>query len=115
MKKIENYIVLSIVFLSCLFTLQQFYMGFKETESPDSIYNLWALIFMVLIATWCQKDAQGKNWPFEYGYFVFLFWPVVLPYYLIKTRGLEGFIMFIGFGALSVVPNIAWIIGYQYS
>ena len=115
MDKLPKYIALLIIAFSCLFSVQQFYMGLNETESLDSIYNLWLFVFVILIAYWCDKDSVGKNWPFEFSFFVYLFWPVALPYYLFKTRGVDGLIMFIGFTALYVTPNIMWLIGYQYS
>ena len=115
MEKLTKYIVLTLILISLLLSLQQFYIGLNEVESKGNIYTLWNIAFIVLVAFWCDKDRLGKNWPFEFGYFVYLFWPVVLPYYLFKTRSVDGLVMFIGFVALYLMPNIMWYLGYQYS
>mgnify|MGYP000099465131 CR=1 FL=1 len=115
MENYSKYLAVTIIAICLVFSTQQFYMGLHETESPDSLYNFWAVIFTVLIAWWCDKDREGKSWPFEFGYFVFIFWPVILPFYLFKTRGVDGLVMFAGFCAMYISPNITWLVGYQYS
>ncbi|RDE19549.1 hypothetical protein DV711_11710 [Motiliproteus coralliicola] len=115
MEKAPKYLAITIIGLSLIFAAQQFYMGLHEIESTDSIYTLWMCLFTVLIAMWCDRDKTGKGWPYEYGFFMFIFWPLVLPYYLAKTRGLDGLVMFFGFGALYALPGLTWYMGYQYS
>ena len=115
MEKLPKYIAVTLILMSLLLSARQFYLGLSEIGPTDNIYAIWLVVFVVLIAFWCDKDRVGKNWPFEFGYFVYLFWPAVLPYYLFKTRGVDGLVMYVGFVALYVMPNIMWILGYQYS
>lgn len=115
MDKLSKFVALIILSISLIFSVEQFYMGLNEVESPDRLYTIWTILFAVLIALWSDKDRVGRDWPFEYGFFVYLFWPVVLPYYLFKTRGVDGLVMFFGFSTLYVAPNVMWLIGYQYS
>lgn len=115
MEKATTYLSVTIIVLSLVFSAQQFYMGLHEIESTDSLYMLWMYLFTVLIAMWCDRDKIGRGWPYEYGFFMFIFWPFVLPYYLVKTRALDGLVMFVGFVAFYLLPDLTWYIGYQYS
>ncbi len=68
--------------------------------------------FAIIVALWARNDvrARGESKPFEYAFFVFLLWPVVLPYHLIKNRGIDGLVMFIGFLAIFELPHfLAWM------
>lgn len=45
------------------------------------------------------KEPQHREFdaPFEFGAFMYFAWPIVLPYYLVKTQGVEGLVLFMGF------------------
>jgi hypothetical protein len=51
---------------------------------------------------WIHSDylRLGVREPLDLGWFVFLTWPLALPYHLIKTRGLRGLFILAGFTAL---------------
>jgi len=117
MERIQKYIVLTIIVLSAMLTVEQWYMGSKDIETSDSIFYLWTFMFSIIIGLWAQKDNNGVkfNKPFEFGVFVYFAWPIILPYYLFKTRGLEGMIIFIGFIALYAFPDLAWLVGWSYA
>ncbi len=115
MNKQSNLIALTIVLISILFSTQQFYMGITDRESSDNIFTLWMVLFIVLISMWCQKDQSEGEASSNIGFMAFLFWPIVLPYYLLKTRGVEGAVTFVGFTTLYISPNVSWLIGYQFS
>ncbi len=40
------------------------------------------------LAMWIHEDSRKTHyWPFShYGFFLFAFWPIAVPHYLIKTR-----------------------------
>jgi hypothetical protein len=69
------------------------------------------------VALWANNDARirGEQKPFEYSFFIFLLWPVALPYHLIKNRGIDGLVMFIGFLALHELPSVAALFAYTYA
>ena len=50
---------------------------------------LWAFEFQLVLALWIRADrrARGFSVPFEFDTFVFFAWPLVLPHYLLRTRG----------------------------
>ena len=70
---------------------------------------IWDLVYFSTIALWTQNDARTRKLyqPYEFGYFVFLFWPLILPYQLVKTRGMEGLMRYLGFISLYFIPPVA--------
>jgi hypothetical protein len=58
---------------------------------------------------WAAIDRRSRSFsvPFEFDAFVFFAWVVVVPYYLLKTRGTRGLIGAIGFWALAITPTVA--------
>jgi hypothetical protein len=44
--------------------------------------------------------------PFEFDAFVFFGWPVVVPYYLYRTRGGRGLIVTAAVYTLYVIPEV---------
>ena len=62
---------------------------------------LRALMFLWIIGWWLQRDSRKRNvkWILDMGMFLYIAWPIIMPYYLFKTRGIKGFlpvILFIG-------------------
>ena len=92
-------------------------MSTQGSGSSTSTMMLWTFIFAVLVALWAQTDAESshKEIPFEYSFFVFLFWPPMLAYYLIKTRGFRGCLMFLGFLTLYSMPFVVGLLGRVFS
>lgn len=47
---------------------------------------------MLAVILWLQKDATrtGVGAVHDWGYFLLLGWPIVIPWYAFKTRGRAG-------------------------
>ena len=61
-----------------------------EPSEPFEVY--WHLLLGLVAAWWVERDSARtgiRPW-FEYSAFVFLAWPIMLPHYLIRTRGFTG-------------------------
>jgi hypothetical protein len=116
MKKIQEYIIVTLFLLSILYSVVQVAVNLKEEVVSDRSDILWGFIFIILVAIWVQKDAQAskKQYPFEYGYFAYLLWPIVVPYHLISTRGSEGALQLMGFFMLYSAPFISGLVAYVY-
>jgi len=86
-------------------------MHLYGSESSTTTITLWTIIFAILVALWAQEDAESshKEIPFEYSFLVFLLWPLMLAYYLIKSQGLLGCLKFLGFLFIYLMP---FIIGF---
>ena len=79
---------------------------------PEAAELLRGFEFQTLLAIWVRMDRRrGKvSLPFEFDAFVFFGWPVVVPYYLYRTRGGRGVIITAAIYTLYVVPEVISVI-----
>ena len=75
--------------------------------------RLWIGLAVVL---WVAHDMRVRNcdpW-FEYTAFVFIAWPVMLPHYLIRSRGRQGvklaLVFYVPIVALAVLYGVVQLI-----
>jgi hypothetical protein len=115
-KTIQNTIVIGVFTISIMYGFLAIITVLKEQNLSEYTDFLWSVVFALLIALWTSNDAKSKDLyiPYEYSYFAFIFWPFVLPYHLIKTRGTEGFLMFLGVLVLYFLPFISGLITWAY-
>ena len=75
---------------------------------PEATALLWSFEFQILLAIWVRMDRRRRNvsLPFEFDAFVFFGWPVVVPYYLYRTRGWRGLIVIAAVYMLYVTPEV---------
>jgi len=64
----------------------------RGMEVPGALVLLGYLAFTSLLGYWVQKDTgrSGVWHVFDLGFLMYLLWPVMVPYYLLKTRGAKG-------------------------
>ena len=67
---------------------------------------------LIAVIIWLQKDARrtGIGAVQDWGYFLLLAWPVVIPWYAFKTRGREGWRLAAGLLGLIGAAYITWIL-----
>ncbi|HBB86511.1 MAG TPA: hypothetical protein DC047_02720 [Blastocatellia bacterium] len=86
------------------------YLG-QQIEAPG-LYRLlnWAAQFWIM-AWWLRTDSQkrGIGWVYDMGLFLYIAWPLVMPYYLVKTRGAKGFLVILGFIGACVGATVVGI------
>ncbi len=116
-KKIQSWIIFGLLIISVSYTVVAAITAFKGGMLSERTGVLWIICFAMLVALWAKNDAKarGERKPFEYSYFVFLLWPAVLPYHLIKSRGIDGLVMFIGFLAIHELPSMVTVVAYVYA
>ena len=87
------------------------YTGEWTSYWTDFFYT-FSVIF--LIAWWVKDDMSKQKFygPYEFPAFVYFGLPVVLPYYLIKTRGWKGILNAVGFFTLIMAPYLLAVIIY---
>lgn len=60
--------------------------------SPSGSFSLisYFLLFW-LIGYWFIRDNKNQKieWIHDMGFFLYIFWPIFIPYYLFRTRGLK--------------------------
>jgi hypothetical protein len=71
----------------------------QPSPAVELLFSAGPLLAVVL---WLQKDAQRTRAPavLDWGYFLLLGWPVVIPWYAFKTRGHGGWRLTAGLFAL---------------
>jgi hypothetical protein len=89
----------------------------KDSEVSDVAQSLWSLAFVFLIIMWVFGDAKERKFhkPFDFGFIIYVFWPILFPWYLVNTRGHEGILIFLGFIMLWIAPLLSGIIAYAYA
>lgn len=80
-----------------------------ELEPPELFTLLYALGFLWAVGWWLRSDSRGRGvgWPLDTGLFLYIAWPVILPYYLLKTRGLKGLLVILLFAGVYVGALLA--------
>jgi len=116
MKKASSLSIYVLLVLSALLCVVQVLLNLKEQELSLSTETTWDAIFLIITIFWAYYDAERKDFerPFDFGLFIYVFWPVAFPWYLIKTRGIEGSILFLGFIALWLAPWFSGLVAYVY-
>lgn len=99
-----------LISLSVLMGVYEAFLYYKDIELTKSLYTVWALIFIILLALWVSEDSKKHKdiyKPYEFGFLVFIFYIPYMPYYLIKTRGwllgigyLVGFLLLFNIGLI---------------
>jgi hypothetical protein len=72
--------------------------------------RVWFLSFSILVTLWAYNDRNNHRGqePRDYPYFLmFLFWPVVLLYHLMRSRHLKGLAIYLAFLATYLAPYLA--------
>ena len=59
---------------------------------PGSSVLVQYVVLFCLMGCWLERDSHekraGRVW--DMGFFLSIAWPVIIPYHLIKTRGIKG-------------------------
>src|SRR5690606_12043216 len=62
----------------------------NDSDWSDRTYTLWNFVVSVLFAVWAVKDQEERGSKYlDLGYIYFFAWPIVLPLYLARSRGIE--------------------------
>ena len=83
-------------------------VGEPRTYSAGTdLISSWALALVA--STWVLRDAhkRGRQLLYDYGMFVFFFWPIVAPVYLFQTRGARAFITLLCFIGIWVLVALS--------
>jgi hypothetical protein len=85
-------------------------------EPSDSILFYVQLVPTMAVVLWVVQDARQRQIiaVHDLGFFMFIFWPVVVPWYCFKSRGARGWLLLVRLLALILSPwltglGVAWI------
>jgi hypothetical protein len=95
--------------LSTISTLGLSFLAMRHREPSGLTHALWTWGFGLILACWIRTDAPAYGYlrSFDFDSFVFFGWPLVVPYYLYRTRHARGIIPGFGIYALYFVPELA--------
>jgi hypothetical protein len=116
MKRNKNIYIYTLIILAFCKSIIEILLNLKEMEVSQTTNTIWGGIFILLSILWVYYDADRPDFkkPFDFGFIVYVFWPIALPWYLITTRGLEGILIFFGFISLWLGPWLAGLVAYVY-
>jgi hypothetical protein len=84
-----------VVITQCVYGL---YLG-QQIETPAAYSLLHWAAQLWIIGWWLRTDSRkhGVVWVYDLGFFLCIAWPLVMPYYLVKSRGAKGLLVVMGF------------------
>jgi hypothetical protein len=98
----------ALFFLVAVQTLAFGFLAWHRVEASPLSKKCCIFAFTLLMTIWVAEDRKKHNFaaPYEFNAFVFLAWPLAVPYYLYKTRGPRGLWKAAGFWLLAAVPAV---------
>ena len=89
---------------------QGLYLG-RQIDPPGAFALLHWAAFLWMVGWWLRTDSRklGVAFVYDMGFFLSVAWPLVLPYYLVKTRGARGLLAVLGFVGAYLGAAIAGI------
>ena len=100
--------LIPLVVLTTIFTLGRWFAAVHNLVAPETTELLWNFEISLVLAWWVRIDRQirGLSVPFEFDAFVFFAWPLLVPYYLYRTRRARGLLLAAGIYGLLLTPFI---------
>ena len=94
--------------------IHQFALGLYlvlKIEPPGLLELLSWGTFLWGLGWWLQTDSRkrGVSLVYDMGLFLYVAWPMVMPYYLVKTRRAKGLLVILGFVGAYLIPAIIGI------
>jgi hypothetical protein len=83
--------------------------AFSSADPAPIVVLFMSLAPIVAVCAWLQKDARvtGISSVHDWGFFLFLAWPFLIPWYAFKTRGRSGWRLAAMLLGLACAPTIA--------
>ena len=81
----------------------------RVAEQPPAFTVLYPLGLLWVVGWWLRDDSRrrGVAWVFDMGLFLYIAWPLFMPYYLLKTRGAKGLLVILAFAVAYVGALLA--------
>jgi len=103
---------LPLVALAAIFAAGLSVFAARGVAASRSTELLWRFEFQLILALWVLADRRNRGFsvPYEFDTFVFFAWPVVVPYYLYRSRGRGGLLLGAGIWALYIAPYLTALV-----
>lgn len=90
-------------------------MGYEGYDPSYETETLMVISLTFMFAWWVLDDAKAQKYhrPYEFGAFIFFAWPILIPVYLVETRGWKGLLLFPVFIGVYYLPwSVGWLAYY---
>jgi hypothetical protein len=104
----------AMLLLSVCLSGYSFYLGTIDTAISDELAAIWFLVYSLLLVLWFTERAKLQLRGFDWPAWLFVFWPLLLPFYLWREKGLEGLVMYAGIFAIYGFYTVTNSYGYWY-
>jgi hypothetical protein len=99
-----------------LYQATVFYLGY---ETSAEFERVWSYVFPFLLAFWVEEDSRDRPGVYrpslDMGLFICLVWIFYLPFYLVRTRGANGWFWIAGLFSLAFLGTILQLAIYAAS
>jgi hypothetical protein len=107
----RSMIVLGVIVALCVAVAAYQTVAFYRGYAPSRDFTqLWSGVFALLLAIWVEEDSRGRSEvdlpTFDLGLFIFLVGFLLLPWYLLRTRGPKGWLWIAGLFAAAFLAAL---------
>ena len=113
MQRAADDITLRVAKLAALFCSLAAAIYAAAQSEPSPIVALFlSVVPLHAVILWLQKDARrtGVVGVLDWGYFLLLLWPILIPWYAFRTRGRSGWRLAAGLFGLVGASYVTWIV-----
>jgi len=103
-----------IVFAAIIALVFSGYLAMGVTPSTD-LQAIVAVMWALLFATWVMADARrGQSLPYDFGFFCYVFMPIIVPAYCFWSRGWRGALTLATLLAIWFAPYLVAIVLWTF-
>ena len=80
-----------------------------DSEPSAGAEYVSRIAFSLIVAAWVQADSRKlrQRHCYDFDSFVFFAWPIIVPVYLFRTRGVRAFLTLLWFAGIWLVAMLA--------
>jgi len=96
--RLSSTVIIIIVFLSFIQIVNGLF-EVRGSEPSGAFQFLSYIILFSLVGYWFSHDNRKYkiDWVYDMGFFLYLAWPLIILFYLFKTRGRKAFLIILGY------------------
>jgi hypothetical protein len=116
-RKKQQLAIYGIVFSTISICLYSILIGLKDAEPNEYLWKFWSTAVALLVAYWVIQDARLRSIgsPYTNGFLLVFLWPILIPIYAFKSRGVRGTWFIFGLAVVFMAPSISYVLGYWLS
>ncbi len=97
-----------LLLLTATYAFGSWILGARGLATPSAIDAFWTIALRLFLVAWVRADRQVHAFgaPYEFDAFLFFASAVVLLYYLCKTRGPRGILLWVGIFFVLALPDV---------